>query len=70
MNCKLVEAAGPQVTSFKVGDKVAAAKKFGAVGNQYGTYQRYVIAKDVMASKVPKGIGQLDRKFGCCRRSV
>lgn len=50
-----VEAVGPQVTRFKVGDKVAAAKKFGAVGNQYGAYQRYVIAWDSMASKVPEG---------------
>jgi NADPH:quinone reductase-like Zn-dependent oxidoreductase len=52
----VVEAVGPQVTSFKVGDKVAAAKKFGAVGNQYGAYQRYVIAGDETASKIPEGI--------------
>ncbi|KFZ07537.1 hypothetical protein V501_06376 [Pseudogymnoascus sp. VKM F-4519 (FW-2642)] len=50
-----VEAVGPQVTRFKVGDKVAAAKKFGAVGNHYGAYQRYVVAWDSMASKVPEG---------------
>lgn len=51
-----VEAVGPQVTNFKVGDKVAAAKKFGAVGNQYGAYQRYVIASDESTGKVPEGI--------------
>ncbi|KAH8588911.1 alcohol dehydrogenase GroES-like domain-containing protein [Bisporella sp. PMI_857] len=51
-----VEAVGSQVTSFKVGDKVAASKKFDAVGNKYGAYQRYVIVGDETASKIPEGI--------------
>jgi len=51
-----IEAVGPQVTSFKVGDKVTAAKKSGSVGNQYGAYQRYVVVGDETASKVPDGI--------------
>lgn len=52
----IVEAVGPQVTSFKVGDKVAVGKKFGTVGNQYSAYQRYVVAEDETASKIPEGI--------------
>lgn len=51
-----VEAIGPQVTSFKVGDKVAVKGDTGAVDNRYGAYQRYVIAGDETASKVPEGI--------------
>jgi NADPH:quinone reductase-like Zn-dependent oxidoreductase len=47
-----VEAVGSQVTNFKVGDKVAAAKKGGAVGNQYGAYQRYVVVGDESAGKI------------------
>ena len=51
-----VEAVGSQVTSFKVGDKVAAAKSGKSVGNQYGSYQRYVLLNEETASKVPDGI--------------
>jgi NADPH:quinone reductase-like Zn-dependent oxidoreductase len=50
-----VEAVGPQVTNFKVGDKVAAVKSGKSVGNQYGSYQRYVVLSDETASKVPEG---------------
>ncbi|KAE9369139.1 GroES-like protein [Stipitochalara longipes BDJ] len=52
----IVEAVGSQVTNLKVGDKVAAAKSGKSVGNQYGSYQRYVLLNDETASKVPDGI--------------
>jgi NADPH:quinone reductase-like Zn-dependent oxidoreductase len=52
----IIEAVGLQVTNFKVGDKVAAAKSGKSVGNQYGSYQRYVLLNDETASKVPEGI--------------
>jgi NADPH:quinone reductase-like Zn-dependent oxidoreductase len=51
-----VEAVGPQVTKFKVGDKLAAAKKFGSAGNQYGAYQRYVVVAEETASKIPGSV--------------
>jgi len=51
-----VEAVGSQITNFKVGDKVAAAKSGKSVGNQYGSYQRYVLLNEETASKVPEGI--------------
>jgi len=51
-----VEAVGPQVTDFQVGERVVVSKKFGVVGNQYGAYQRYVLVGDVMVSKVPADI--------------
>jgi NADPH:quinone reductase-like Zn-dependent oxidoreductase len=51
-----VEAVGPQVTGFEVGNKVVVFKSFGEVGNQYGVYQRYVIVSDGRASKIPEGI--------------
>jgi NADPH:quinone reductase-like Zn-dependent oxidoreductase len=50
-----VKAIGPQVTKFKFGDKVAVQKR-GAPGNQYGSYQRYVITKEGTAFKVPEGV--------------
>ena len=52
----IVEAVGPQVTGFQVGERVAASKKFGAVGNQYGVYQRYVIVGDDLVVKVPDNV--------------
>lgn len=51
-----VIAIGPQVTGFRVGDKVAAAKGLGSSGNQYGAYQRYVVVGETTASKVPEDI--------------
>jgi NADPH:quinone reductase-like Zn-dependent oxidoreductase len=51
-----IEAVGPKVTDFQVGEKVVVSKKFGIVGNQYGAYQRYVVVGDVMISKVPASI--------------
>jgi NADPH:quinone reductase-like Zn-dependent oxidoreductase len=52
----IVEAVGPHVKNFKVGDKVAAAKKSGSAGNQYGAYQRFVVVADETASKIPESI--------------
>lgn len=55
-----IEAVGPEVTDLKVGDKVAVREKFGdsfnPFGNRYGSYQRYAIARDETASKVPEGV--------------
>ena len=55
-----VEAIGPEVTKFKAGDNVAVRGKFeesfNSFGKRYGSYQRYVIARDETASKVPEGI--------------
>lgn len=51
-----VEAVGPQVTSFQVGDKVAAAKNAESVGNKYGAYQRYVVVSDKTVSKIAEGV--------------
>jgi NADPH:quinone reductase-like Zn-dependent oxidoreductase len=51
-----VEAVGANVTNFKVGDRVAVSKKFGAVENQYGAFQKYVVVQDVMVSKIPASI--------------
>ena len=48
-----VEAIGPQVTDFEVGERVVVSKKLWAVSNQYGAYQRYVLVGDIMVSKVP-----------------
>ncbi|EXJ83703.1 hypothetical protein A1O1_07327 [Capronia coronata CBS 617.96] len=55
-----VEATGPEVTNFEVGDKVAVQKRFSQVGPQYGAYQRYVVAGDDTASKVPAGVDLVD----------
>lgn len=52
-----VEAVGSQVSTFGVGDKVAVRKQFTQVGPKYGAYQRYVLAGDHTASKVPDGVG-------------
>lgn len=53
-----VEAVGSEVKKFQVGDKVVAFKKSGPDGNQYGAYQRHVVVKDFMISKLPNGIDQ------------
>ncbi|KAK6212145.1 alcohol dehydrogenase GroES-like domain-containing protein [Colletotrichum tabaci] len=48
-----VSAVGSEVTGFKVGDRVAAARTGGEFGNKLGAFQKYVIARDVTASKLP-----------------
>ncbi|KAJ0166058.1 Enoyl reductase LovC [Colletotrichum tanaceti] len=50
-----VSAVGGEVTGFKVGDKVAAARTGGEFGSTRGAFQKYVIARDVLASKLPDG---------------
>lgn len=58
----VVEAVGPQVTNFKVGDKIVSATQKYVMGvdsqyaSRYGSYQRYVVAEENTASKVPEGI--------------
>ncbi|WYZ38300.1 hypothetical protein EsH8_III_000214 [Colletotrichum jinshuiense] len=49
-----VLAVGPNVTDFKVGDRVAAVKPGRVSGNKNGAFQKYVIALDVYAIKVPE----------------
>ncbi|KZL79763.1 alcohol dehydrogenase -like domain-containing protein [Colletotrichum incanum] len=51
-----VAAVGSEVTNFKVGDKVAAAKTAGISGNKYSSFQKYVVSRDVTASKVPESV--------------
>ncbi|KAF4834493.1 Dehydrogenase azaJ [Colletotrichum tropicale] len=51
-----VTAVGPNVTDFKVGDKVASAKTAGAEGNKFGAFQKQVIARDVTTSKLPTSV--------------
>ncbi|KAG4411947.1 hypothetical protein IFR04_014921 [Cadophora malorum] len=51
-----VHSVGSEVTTFKVGDKVAAAKGSKAVGNQYGSFQQYVVADEMFTSKVPTNV--------------
>ncbi|KAF0318590.1 F-box domain protein [Colletotrichum asianum] len=51
-----VTAVGPNVTDFKVGDKVASAKTAGAEGNKFGAFQKQVIARDVTTSKLPASV--------------
>jgi NADPH:quinone reductase-like Zn-dependent oxidoreductase len=55
-----VEAVGPEVTRFKPGDKIAASGDYafanvgiGADANKYGGFQRYVLAADECAAKIP-----------------
>ncbi|PVH70583.1 alcohol dehydrogenase GroES-like domain-containing protein [Cadophora sp. DSE1049] len=47
-----VHSVGSGVTDFQVGEKVAAAKGFNAIGNQYGGFQQYVVADKRFTSKV------------------
>ncbi|KAK1994789.1 alcohol dehydrogenase GroES-like domain-containing protein [Colletotrichum falcatum] len=51
-----VAAVGSGVTGFSVGDRVAAAKDAGAVGNEYSGFQEYVVARAATASRVPAGV--------------
>ncbi|KAH7314276.1 chaperonin 10-like protein [Rhexocercosporidium sp. MPI-PUGE-AT-0058] len=51
-----VEAVGSEVKNFNVGDKVAAVKKFGSLGNQYGAFQRYVLVHETTTSKLAPGV--------------
>ncbi|KAA8650329.1 hypothetical protein EYZ11_012684 [Aspergillus tanneri] len=51
-----VAAVGSEVTNFKVGDIVAAAKTAGAAGNKFGAFQRYVIARDITTSKISESV--------------
>ncbi|KAJ9612970.1 hypothetical protein H2200_002911 [Cladophialophora chaetospira] len=51
-----VEAVGTGVTDFKIGDKVAVRKNFAARGNQYGSFQKFALARCEMASKIPSEV--------------
>ncbi|GJC87852.1 deshydrogenase mlcG [Colletotrichum liriopes] len=51
-----IAAVGSEVTNFKVGDKVAAVKTAGVSGNKYSAFQKYVVSRDVTASKVPESV--------------
>ncbi|KAH7391572.1 alcohol dehydrogenase GroES-like domain-containing protein [Cadophora sp. MPI-SDFR-AT-0126] len=51
-----VHAIGSEVTEFKVGDRVAAAKNSKAVGNQYGAFQQYVVTDSRSTSKIPANV--------------
>ena len=51
-----VEAIGSAVANFQVGDKVAVRKRFTQTGMKYGAFQRYVVAGDDTASKIPAGV--------------
>ena len=51
-----VEAVGSEVSHFQVGDKIAVRKQITQIGLEYGDYQRYALAGDETASKVPEGI--------------
>ncbi|KAJ4299658.1 hypothetical protein N0V90_004904 [Kalmusia sp. IMI 367209] len=48
-----IEAVGSRVTKFHVGDRVVTSKRFKIKGNQYGAYQRFVVVKDIMVSRMP-----------------
>ncbi|KAH7131909.1 alcohol dehydrogenase GroES-like domain-containing protein [Dendryphion nanum] len=51
-----IEAVGSQVKDFQVGERIVTSKRFGVKGNQYGAYQRYVVVRDAMTSKVPADV--------------
>ena len=55
-----VEAVGSQVGNFQAGDKVAVRKQFTQVGPSYGAFQRYVLAGEHTASKIPPGVNLTD----------
>ncbi|KAL0935667.1 putative alcohol dehydrogenase [Colletotrichum truncatum] len=59
-----VSAVGSAVTGFKVGDKVAAAKSPTAEGNQYGAFQKFVVARDNTTSKLPDTVADLNGPVG------
>lgn len=50
----IVEAVGPGVTRFKVGDHVAVKKS--STGNQYGAYQQYALAVEDTAVKLSEDV--------------
>lgn len=50
-----VVALGSAVTGFSVGDRVVVAKSLN-LGNQYGTFQKYALAKDATISRVPDSV--------------
>lgn len=50
-----IAAIGSAVENYAVGERVVVSKRFGVKGNEYGAYQRYVLVKDIMVSKVPDG---------------
>jgi NADPH:quinone reductase-like Zn-dependent oxidoreductase len=48
-----IEEVGPDVTAFKVGDRVVANKAASATkGVKYGAYQQYVVAKENTVAKL------------------
>ncbi|EFQ35779.1 alcohol dehydrogenase GroES-like domain-containing protein [Colletotrichum graminicola] len=51
-----VAAVGSDVTSFKVGDKVAATKTGGVSGLKYGVFQEYVVSREATVSKIPASV--------------
>lgn len=51
-----VEAIGSHVKNFQIGETVVATRDSATRGNQYGAYQRYVVVKDIVASKVPANV--------------
>ncbi|KAK2041993.1 alcohol dehydrogenase GroES-like domain-containing protein [Colletotrichum somersetense] len=51
-----VAAVGSDVTGFKVGDKVAAAKAGGASGNKFSAFQENVVSLEATASKIPASV--------------
>lgn len=52
----VVEAVDQEVAGIQIGERVVALKKFGAIGNQYGAYQKYVVVGDNFISRVPAAI--------------
>jgi NADPH:quinone reductase-like Zn-dependent oxidoreductase len=52
----VVDAVGPGVTRFNIGDRVAVSRGANALENRYGSYQRYVVAKTETVSKISTGI--------------
>ncbi|KAK2053188.1 alcohol dehydrogenase GroES-like domain-containing protein [Colletotrichum caudatum] len=55
-----VAAVGSDVTGFKVGDRVAAAKAGGASGNNYSAFQEYVVSLEATASRIPASVDLRD----------
>jgi NADPH:quinone reductase-like Zn-dependent oxidoreductase len=51
-----VEAIGSQIVDFKVGDKVAVMRESASQGNQFGAFQRFVIATASSAIKLPENV--------------
>jgi NADPH:quinone reductase-like Zn-dependent oxidoreductase len=51
-----VEAVGQGVTELQAGDKVTVRRSFAASGNQYGSFQKFVLARSDTTSKLPNGV--------------